>query len=232
MSEQFNVQVKTREEYGKNANRRLRAGGQIPAVLYGTGNETVPIQVERRKMEEMFRHGATENTIFLLKRQESDQERHARIREMQTHPISREILHIDFQRVLMDQVLRVTVPVHPIGTPKGVTDEGGVMDQVTREVEVECLPGNIPEALEVDVTELMIGDHLEASALTLPKGVELLEEADRVIVSVAYPDRIEEPEEDEEDELLEAEAEEPEVIRRGKEGEEEGKAEEGGGEEG
>lgn len=232
MSEQFNIQVKTREEYGKNANRRLRSGGQIPAVLYGTGNETVPIQVERRKMEEMFRHGATENTIFILKRQESDQERHARIREMQTHPISREILHIDFQRVLMDQLIRVTVPVHPVGTPKGVTDEGGVMDQVTREVEVECLPGDIPEALEVDVTELMIGDHLEASALTLPKGVELLEETDRVIVLVAYPDRIEEPEEDEEDALLEAEADEPEVIRRGKEGEGEGEAEEGGGEEG
>jgi large subunit ribosomal protein L25 len=230
MSEQFNVQVKTREEYGKNANRRLRAGGQIPAVLYGTGNETVPIQVERRKMEEMFRHGATENTIFLLKRQESDQERHARIREMQTHPISREILHIDFQRVLMDQLIRVTVPVHPVGTPKGVTDEGGVMDQVTREVDVECLPGDIPEALEVDVTALMIGDHLEASALSLPNGVELLEEADRVIVSVAYADRIEEPEEDEEDALLEAEADEPEVIRRGKEGED--GAEEGGGEEG
>lgn len=232
MSEQFNIQVKTREEYGKNANRRLRSGGQIPAVLYGTGNETVPIQVERRKMEEMFRHGATENTIFILKRQESDQERHARIREMQTHPISREILHIDFQRVLMDQLIRVTVPVHPVGTPKGVTDEGGVMDQVTREVEVECLPGDIPEALEVDVTELSIGDHLEASALVLPKGVELLEETDRVIVLVAYPDRIEEPEEDEEDALLEAEADEPEVIRRGKEGEGEGEAEEGGGEEG
>jgi large subunit ribosomal protein L25 len=232
MSEQFNIHVTTREEYGKNANRRLRAGGQIPAVLYGTGGETVPIQVERRKMEEMFRHGATENTIFLLKRQESDQERHARIREMQTNPVSREILHIDFQRVLMDQLIRVTVPVHPVGTPKGVTDEGGVMDQVTREVEVECLPGDIPEALEVDVTELSIGDHLEASALTLPKGVELLEETDRVIVSVAYPDRIEEPEEDEDEDLLEAEMDEPEVIRRGKEGDDEGGGEEGGGEEG
>lgn len=228
MSEQFNIQVKTREEYGKNANRRLRAGGQIPAVLYGTGNETVPIQVERRKMEEMFRHGATENTIFLLKREESDQERHARIREMQTNAVSREILHIDFQRVLMDQVIRVTIPVHPVGTPKGVTDEGGVMDQVTREVHVECLPGDIPEALEVDVTALMIGDHLEASALTLPKGVELLEELDRVIVSVAYPDRIEEAEDEDEDGLLETEMDEPEVIRRGKDGEDEGGSEEGG----
>ena len=230
MTEQFHIQVKTREEFGKNSNRRLRASGQIPAVLYGSGGETVPIQIERRKVEEVFRHGATENTIFLLKREESDQERHARIREMQTNAVSREILHIDFQRVLMDQMIRVTIPVHPVGTPKGVTDEGGVLDQVTREVEVECLPGDIPESIDVDVTALAIGDHLEAGALTLPKGVELIEEPDRVIVSIAYPVRVEEPEEDEE-ELLGAERDEPEVIRRGKEGEE-GESEEGSGEEG
>ncbi len=229
MTEQFHIEVKTREEFGKNSNRRLRAGGQIPAVLYGPGGETVAIQIERRKVEEVFRHGATENTIFLLKREESDQERHARIRELQTNAVSREILHIDFQRVLMDQMMRLTIPVHPVGTPKGVSDEGGVMDQVTREVEVECLPGDIPEEIQVDVTGLAIGDHLEAGSLTLPKGVELIEEADRVIISIAYPVRIEEPEEDE-DELLGAERDEPEVIRRGKEGEE-GAAEEEGGEE-
>lgn len=217
--EQFHINVDTREQFGKNSNRRLRAGGQIPAVLYGSGGETVPIQVERKKIEEVFRHGATENTIFLLKRKESDQERHARIRELQINAVSREILHIDFQRVLMDQLIRVTVPVHPVGIPKGVSDEGGVMDQVTREVEVECLPGVIPEEIEVDVTGLAIGDHLEAGALKLPDGVELIEEPDRVIVSIAYPVRIEEPEE-EEDALLEAERDEPEVIRRGKEGEE------------
>lgn len=230
MTEQFHINVSTREQFGKNNNRRLRASGQIPAVLYGPGGETVPIQIERRKVEEVFRHGATENTIFLLKREESDQERHARIRELQTNAVSREILHIDFQRVLMDQMMRLTIPVHPVGTPKGVSDEGGVMDQVTREVEVECLPGNIPEEIEVDVTDLAIGDHLEAGALKLPKGVELIEEPDRVIVSIAYPVRIEEPE-DEEDALLEAAPDEPEVIRRGKEGEE-GEGGEEAGEEG
>jgi large subunit ribosomal protein L25 len=216
MSEQFHVQVRTREEKGKNTNRRLRAAGQIPAVLYGAGVETVPIQVERKKLEEMFRAGATENTIFLLKRVESDQERHARIREMQIDPVSRQVLHIDFQRVLMDQTIRVNVPVHTVGTPKGVREEGGMIDFVTREVEVECLPGDIPEAIEVDVTALVIGDHVEAGALRLPEGVTLLEEPDRVIVSVVYPQRAEEKEEEAE-ELLEAEREEPEVIRRGKE---------------
>lgn len=225
MSEQFNIQVLTREATGKNSNRRLRAAGQIPAVLYGAAHDTVPIQVDRKKVEEAFRHGATENTIFLLKRLESDQERHARIRELQIDPVSREVLHIDFQRVLMDQVIQVEVPIQPVGTPTGVKDEGGVLDFVTREVAVECLPGDIPETIEVDVSALAIGDHLEAGALTLPKDVTLLEEPDRVIVSVAYPVRIEEPEEEEDEELLEAEMEEPELIRRGKEEEGEGEAE-------
>lgn len=225
MSEQFHIQVRTREATGKNSNRRLRATGQIPAVLYGTAHETVPIQVERKKVEEVFRAGATENTIFLLKRLESDQERHARIRELQIDPVSREVLHIDFQRVLMDQAIQVEVPVQPVGTPKGVKDEGGVLDFVTREVAVECLPGDIPESIEVDVSGLAIGDHIEAGALKLPETVTLLEEPDRVIVSVAYPVRIEEPEEEEAEELLEAEREEPEVIRRGKEEEEEAEEE-------
>jgi large subunit ribosomal protein L25 len=126
------------------------------------------------------------------------------------------VLHIDFQRVLMDQTIRLNVPVHTVGTPKGVREEGGMIDFVTREVEVECLPGDIPEAIEVDVTALVIGDHVEAGALRVPEGVTLLEEPDRVIVSVVYPQRAEEKEEEAE-ELLEAAREEPEVIRRGKE---------------
>ncbi len=226
MSEEFHIQVHTREATGKNSNRRLRAVDQIPAVLYGAGRDTIPITVARTTMQEVFRHGAGENTIFLLKRVESDQQRHARIREMQVDPVSREVLHIDFQRVLMDETIRVNVPIRPLGEAKGVKDEGGVLDLVSREVEVECLPGDIPEAIDVDVSPLAIGDHLDARELALPEGVTLLEEPDRVIFSVAYAARIEEPEEEEEA-LLEAEAEEPEVIRRGREEEAEEGEEEG-----
>ncbi len=226
MSEEFNILVHTREETGKNASRRIRARGDIPAVLYGADQLTVPIVVDRRKVQEAFRHGATENTIFLLKRLESDQQRHARIREMQVDPVSREVLHIDFQRVLMDQTIRVQIPIEPIGTPIGVRDEGGVLDFVNREVEVECLPGKIPEVIEVDVDPLAIGDTILAGSLTLPEDVELIEDPDRVIFSVAYPDRIEEPEEEEAEELLEAEMEEPELIGRRREEEDEGEGEE------
>ena len=216
MTEKFHIQVRTRELTGKNSNRRLRAADQIPAVLYGAGRPTVPITIERTTIQEAFRHGAGENTIFLLKRLESDQQRHARIREMQVDPVSREVLHIDFQRVLMDEAIRVNVPIRPTGEAAGVKNEGGVLDLVTREVEVECLPGDIPEAIEVDVTPLAIGDHQDARDLTLPKGVTLLEDPDRVIVSVAYAARIEEPEEEGE-ELLEAAPEEPELIGRSRE---------------
>lgn len=228
MSDEFHLDVRTREATGKNSNRRLRTSGQIPAILYGAGHDTVPIEVENRRILEVFRGGATENTIFVLKRRESDQQRHARIREIQVDPVSREILHIDFQRVLMDETLQISVPIETVGTPVGVHEEGGVLDFVNREVEVECLPGDIPDTIEVDVSGLSIGDHLEAGSLTLPKGVTLLEDPERVIVSVAYPDRIEEPEEEEAEELLEAEREEPELIGRGKEEDEgESEAEEG-----
>jgi large subunit ribosomal protein L25 len=216
MSEQFNILVHTREKTGKNVSRRIRARGDVPAVLYGAERKTVPIVVDRKKIQEAFRHGATENTIFLLKRAESDQQRHARIREMQVDPVTREVLHIDFQRVLMDQTIRVFVPIEPVGSPAGVRDEGGVLDFVSREVEVECLPGAIPEVIEVDVEPLMIGDTILAGALKLPSDVELLEDTERVIFSVSYPDRIEEPEEEAE-ELLEAEMEEPELIGRHRE---------------
>lgn len=215
MSEELSIEVHTREETGKNVNRRLRAEGKVPAVIYGGGRDTVPIVVDGKTVRDLLRHGS-DNAIFLLKRAESDQQRHARIRELQTDVITREIVHIDFQRVLMDEKLRVMVAVDLQGEPSGVRNEGGVLDFVTRELEVECLPTDIPESFVLDVSALEIGDHLEASAIELPKGVELLEEPDRVIVSVSYADRIEVEEEDEEA-LLEAEQAEPEVIGKGKE---------------
>jgi large subunit ribosomal protein L25 len=121
----------------------------------------------------------------------------------------------------MDEVVRVNVQVELTGEPEGVKTHGGVLDFVTREISVECLPGAIPQQIVLDVSELEIGDHREASDLDLPKGVELLEEADRVIVSIAAP-RLEEEEEEEDDLLLETPSAEPEVIGRSKDDEAEG----------
>jgi large subunit ribosomal protein L25 len=211
MTETMNIEVQPREKTGKNANRRSRAGGKIPAVVYGGGKESVAIEVDRKTLIDTMKGHSGENPIFLLKL--GDRERHAMIRHMEVDPITRQVIHIDFQRVVMDQKVRVTVPIELVGTAHGVKTEGGVIDFVTREVHVECLPGEIPKHIECDVTDLHVGQHAEAKDLKLPAGVALLDEPDRVIVSLAHG-RLETaaaaPAE------AEAERAEPEVIKRTK----------------
>lgn len=209
MSDTMTLEVNPREQTGKNANRRSRAAGKIPAVVYGGGKESVAIEVDRKTLIDTLKGHAGENPIFLLKL--GDKERHAMIRNMQTDPVSRQVIHIDFQRVLMDQKVRVAVPVELQGVPYGVKTEGGMIDFVTREVHVECLPGQIPKHVDIDVTGLHLGQHVEARDLKLPEGVELLDEPDRVIASVGHHGKHE----------TEAEAEgvdrsEPEVIKKTK----------------
>lgn len=225
MSE-LTIRVEKREQTGKNSNRRLRAVGSLPAVLYGGGQkESVPITVDRKTVMDLLRTGGGENAVFLLQLAGTKSTRHAMIRELQVDPISHQIVHIDFQRISLTDKVRVEVPIQLLGTAAGVKDQGGVLDFITREVEVECLPGNIPQALEVDVAALEIGDHVEAKQLTLPENVELLEDAERVIVSVSHSRVAAEIEELEaeaeaEETLIEAEQEEPEVIGRRREDEE------------
>lgn len=209
------LEVHPREAAGKNANRRLRAAGQLPAVVYGAGKPTVPIRVEQRKVLELLKSASGENTVFLLQLAGTGKSRHTMIRELQSDAVTGEMIHIDFQRVLMDQKVRVSVPVEVVGEAYGVRNEAGLLDFITREVEVECLPGDIPNAIELDVSPLHVGQHVEAGELRLPEEVELLEDAERVIVSVAVKRAIHlEEEEEEAEELLTAEAAEPEVIGR------------------
>ena len=136
------LEVHEREVSTKDANRRLRATGQVPAVVYGGGVGPVPIRVEERKVGEIMTSGAGGNAVFLLHLHGTDQQRHAMIRELQTDSITGEMIHIDFQRILMDQKVRVMVPIELHGEAVGVKTEGGLVDFVTREVEVECLPGS------------------------------------------------------------------------------------------
>jgi large subunit ribosomal protein L25 len=184
MSETMNIEVQPREETGKNANRRSRARGKIPAVVYGGGRESVSIEVDRKTLVDTMKGHGGENPIFLLKL--GDKERHAMIRNLQVDPVSRQVIHIDFQRVLLDQKVKVAVPVELVGTAVGVKVEGGLLDFVTREVHVECLPGDIPKHLEADVTSLHIGQHVEVRDLKVPEGVEVLDEPDKVIVSIGH----------------------------------------------
>ena len=229
MSE-FTIEVQKREVEGKNANRRLRASGFIPAVVYGAKQETVPIQVQKTAIFELLRQEGGEHAVFLLKLAGSKSERHTMIKELTVDSVSRQILHIDFQRVLMTQKVRVPVPIELHGEAEGVRNQGGVVDFVTRELEVECLPGDIPVKLEVDIGSLEIGDHLEAREVVLPPKVELVDDAERVVVSVSHSRvaaAVEEAQAElEEEGLIEAEEMEPELIGRAKDDDEDGEAEE------
>ena len=205
--------VERRSTTGKNEARRTRATGKIPAVVYGAGKPTVPITVDRKALSDAFRGGASENAIFLLKLAGSDQSRHAMIRELQRDPLSRKAMHIDFVRVLMDEKIRVKVAIEVVGTAKGVKADGGILDFVTREVEIECLPSNIPAHLPIDVTELAIGDALRVSQIPPIEGVEIVDDLEKVLVHVAHPAIEEAPAVAVEAEAVPAE---PEVLRKGK----------------
>jgi len=207
MSE-MSLQVEKRERTGKGGCRQARMRGLIPAVVYGSGKDSVPIQVNRKSFVEMMKKAGSENPIFLLKLSDTGQERHAMIRDMQRNPVSRQVIHIDFQRIEMTDKVRITVPIELVGTAHGVKVQGGLIDFVVREVHIECLPGDIPKHLDLDVSALHAGQHAEAKDLKLPAGVTLLEEPERVILSVVHT-RTEET-------ATEAGQAEPEVIKRGK----------------
>lgn len=215
---QLTLEVHPRTERGKNANRRLRVDGKVAGVVYGLELPPQAVKLDRRQIVTMLREGATENSIFLL-HMEGSEDRHTMIRELQVDPIDRRILHIDFQRIDLAETVTVRVAIEIVGLAEGVKNEGGMVDFVTREVEVECLPTQIPEKIVLDVSALHVGQHTEAGALSLPPGVTLAEEPNRVIVAVSVM-KVEE-EKPVEGALVEADKVEPEVIGRGK-GEEEG----------
>jgi large subunit ribosomal protein L25 len=180
----------------------------------------VPIQLEKRKLDDLLKSTGSENSVFLLKLTGTGKSRHTMIREMQRDAVTGDLIHVDFLRVMLDEKVRVSVPIELRGESAGVKNEGGLLDFVTREVEVFCLPNNIPPYFELDVSDLHVGQHLEASQLDLPAEVELHVEPERVIASVAAR-RVGVVElEEEEEELLEKVAAEPEVVKRGKADEE------------
>ena len=216
---ELTLEVSRREEAGKGAAGRLRRQGKVPAVVYGGHRETVPITVDRKAVTDLIQrseHGV--RSIFLLRMAGTDQQRHAMIKEIQIDPISRKMTHIDFIRVVMDEVIRTTVPVHVNGTPIGVK-EGGLLDFQVRDLHVECLPNAIPDKIDVDISGLGMHQYVRISELTLPEGVKVLDDPDRVVVGVTHLRAEAEPT----PEVAPAEAvpAEPEVIARGKKPEEE-----------
>ena len=208
------IEVEKREDSGKNANRRTRSRGEVPGIVYGAGKDTVPIHLNRKTLVETLKKGGGGNAIFLLKLAGTEKSRHAMIREMQIDPVSRQIVHIDFQRIVLTEEVRVLVAIELTGTAYGVKNEGAIIDFPTRQVHVRCLPTQIPAKIMVDVSELHVNQHYEAKDLQLPEGVALDEDPDRVIVSCKHERVVEEAPAGEA--LLETAAAEPEVIKKGK----------------
>src|SRR6266550_161988 len=217
---ELTLEVSRREEQGKGPAGRLRREGKVPAVVYGGHRETVPITVDRKAVTDMIQkseHGV--RSIFLLKMAGTDQQRHAMIKDIQIDPIHRKMTHIDFVRVIMDEVIRTTVPIHVNGTAIGVK-EGGLLDFQVRDLHIECLPNAIPDVINVDISGLGMHQYVRISELTLPQGVKVLDDPERVVVGVTHlkAEVVETPEAAATAEALPAE---PEVIARGKKPEEE-----------
>jgi large subunit ribosomal protein L25 len=204
-----------RSESGKGVARRLRAAGVIPAVYYSRGEDSLPLAVSLRELEEVFSRSDGSNVIVDLQVEgDASSDRKALIREVQRDPVGGAILHLDLQHISLTEQIVVEVPVVLIGTPAGVKDAGGILEHLLREVEVECLPTDIPSRLEADVSGLLIGDTLHVSDLKAERAT-ILTEADRAIATVVPPTVLEEAKPAEE--AVEAE---PELVKEKKEEEE------------
>jgi large subunit ribosomal protein L25 len=206
------VAAKSRTEIGKNANRRLRVSGMIPGILYGEKKKAVQIAVSPREIVTILRSASGENTLFDLDL--GGDRRKVILKEYQAEPIKGRLLHADFYEVALDKELHVKVHIEVVGIAIGVKRDGGVLDIVTRELEIACLPANIPDKISVDVSELEIGKHVRVHDLKLPEKIRVLTDAEVVVVHVVVP-RAEEAA-PAAAEAAAPTAAEPEVIKKGK----------------
>jgi large subunit ribosomal protein L25 len=204
MTESTAITARVRETMGK-ANRRLAAAGEIPAVLYGPGRDTVALSLDRHDFELMMSHHGAGSTIVTIALEGEKKPVNAVIREVQHSPVKGTIMHVDFLAIRMDQKLQATVSFHFVGESPGVK-AGGVLMHSMRELMVEALPANLPDSLDIDISGLEIGQSITVSDLTAPEGVEITDDPEGVVCSVTVPTA--EPTEEE----LAAEAAEPEVI--------------------
>jgi large subunit ribosomal protein L25 len=206
------IQGTIREETGKGPNRRLRAAGKVPAVLYGHKSQNAALTVDPKDLLRILRSQAGENTIFQLN-VPGRETVNCLIKEYQLEPVSHSFLHADFYEVAMDETLELDVPVEIKGEAYGVKTEGGLLDLVLRELKVECLPGDIPEHIVIDVTDMKIGDLKRVRDLQVSDKIKILDDPDTTVVMVEHA-RAEEPAPGAAP-VAEAEAE-PEVIKKGK----------------
>ncbi len=213
------VDVAPRPEFGKNANRRLRAGGRIPGNVYGMATDPYAVSVDPRRIGEVLRLESGHNTILRLTIEGGKKSRDVMIREIQRDPLTDNLVHVDFVRIDATKELHVKVPIRLVGLAEGVKNEGGFLDFIHREVMVSCLPAGIPQHLDADVTHLHLNQHVSFSDLAVGEGVEILDDPETIIAVVSIT-KVEEEAPAEDEEVAEGEiAAEGEAAPQAGEGE-------------
>jgi large subunit ribosomal protein L25 len=215
------VSANAREGRGKNEARRLRRSGLVPGIVYGGKGKNISVAVDPKALQKVLRSEAGRNAILKLDIAGSGAT-NAILKSWQVDPIKENILHADFYRITMDVAIRVTVPIQVRGEARGVKVDGGILELIMREIEVECLPGDIPESIAIDVSDLGINDSLRVSDLPASAKVKILEGADQVVVhvvSVKEEEAAPAAAAPAEGEVAAAPAE-PEVLKKGKKEEE------------
>src|SRR5215467_951170 len=219
---EITVKAEGRSDFGKNASRRLRQKGMVPAIVYGGNGGNVSVAVDPKALQTVLRSEAGRNAILRLEIA-GEGATSAIVKSWQVDPVREHFLHADFYRIAMDVALRVTVPIAVKGEARGVKTEGGILELVLRQIEIECLPGDIPERIEVEVSDLGLNQGLRVSDLPITAKVKVLQNPDQVVIHVVSV-KEEEPAATAaapaEGEAAAAAPAEPEVVKKGKKEEE------------
>lgn len=186
MATQVTLKAEHREGRGKGVARKLRAGGRLPAVVYGAGGDPVSIALDTHDAIHLFRSISVENTIINLEIPGQDTSVPTLVREIQTHPARPEVLHVDFLRIRSGVTVELEIPLHLEGTPAGV-QAGGILEYSMHQIPVRCLPKDIPETLRLDVSELEMGGAIRIGDLVLPEGVEVMLDSERMLCTILAP---------------------------------------------
>jgi large subunit ribosomal protein L25 len=182
---EIKLEAERREGIGKGACRKLRREGKIPAILYGPGEKPIPLMMDGNAFTYLYRSLRGEKALFNLKLK-GDRGKKTIVKDLQRDPIGGKIIHVDFEHISLQKRITVEIPIHLAGIPKGVKEGGGVLEHLLREVEIECLPTDIPEHIEVDVFGLDIGDSIHVGDLELPN-VRILVPPERSVATVLPP---------------------------------------------
>ena len=219
-TEKSTLEAQPRTPGTKNDARRVRREGKVPAVVYGAGKDAVPVSVDPRQVSRILHSQTGHNTVFDLT--VGGELTKAMIVDWQYEPIKGSLLHIDLKRIAMDKKLTVKVPIELVGEPAGVKQQGGILEQISREVEVECLPGDIPNEIQLDVSQLVFGTVLRVIDLPEDDKIKFLTDPDQPVAHVITVKEEEAPTADAVAGEAAAAPAEPEVIKKGKQETEEG----------